>query len=115
MVKRIFNKLVNIAPILMVGVTFLTGILSRFDFYSGIYPYLGDTLGYSLLTDLIFVKYYFRTRFCNPTKIAVVGLISMNLITLLTINTEHYQSLSDIYVSGIVLILVGVYKLKRWN
>ena len=115
MKDSIINRVFNVAPFLMIGVSLLSSLLYNLEFYPEIYLYLPDLFGYSILTDIVFIKVYFRSSFCNTTKIAVIGLIAINTVSLLTKNTDYYNSLYDVYISGVVLFLIISYKIKRWN
>lgn len=113
-VNKIFNWLVSVAPFLMLYATFATAVVSSLDWYLGIYKYLPDSIGYSILTNLVFIKYYFRKAYCNPTKVAVVGLLVMNLLSIVTKGLDFYNSMYDIVIGFFAIVTIIIFKIKRW-
>lgn len=97
--QKVFERVVNIAPFIMLFASAITGFLSSIDFYSKVYVYLPDSIGYSLLTDLLMIKIYWRRSYCSPTKMAVVGLITMNILSIAFKNTAAYNPIYDMYVA----------------
>jgi len=98
----------------MLGVSLLCSICSNFDFYSDLFIYLPDILGYSILTNLVFLSHFSFNKYCNVTRTAVWGLLVMNLVSIATKNTQYYSSLYDIYIIGAAVITMAIFKFKRW-
>ena len=118
--KILFEALVNVTPFIMLFTTLLSGIFSETEIYSQIYSFLPDAIGYSILCNLVMVKLYFRKQFCFPTKVAVIGLICMNLTGL--IYAYYGDSFYDIYTNMFDIIIVSLgflvtilYYFVRWK
>lgn len=104
--KKAFFAFTNWIPFIMVGLTALSAGMWVFDFYSSqVYRILSHTMGYSLLTNLVFLRLFWRRHYCNPTKASVLGLIAMNLFGLLWPKPEYYVWF-DIIVAIIVLFIL---------
>lgn len=114
-VEKLLTKTVNIAPFIMIIISGLSAYLWHQEYYPEIYKYLGDSMGYSILTNLVFLKYYQRKAYCNPTKIAVYGLLLMNVVSLLVrsdVLPGRYWY--DIAIGFTVLIIIIIGVIKRW-
>lgn len=96
--KKTFQLIINIAPFVMLFASAITGAMSSMSFYSSVFVYLPDSIGYSILTDLIMVKLYFRPSYCSPTKMAVIGLILMNLLSIVFKGSAAYNPIYDMYI-----------------
>lgn len=103
----------DIAPVVMMSLTLLTAILCNFNFYSDIYTYLPDTIGYSIFTNIVFLRLYWNKRYCHPTKASIIGLMCVNVLSLLTYGTDNYEPLYDIYVGGMVIIMILIGIVRR--
>ena len=103
---NVLKKVSDTAPVVMLGITVMTAVMYHYDFYLDIYKYLPDTMGYSVLTNIVFLRMYWNKRFCNPTKASIIGLLAVNILSILTYGTEHYEPLYDIYVGGAVIITI---------
>lgn len=109
------TKLVNILPFIMVGVTALCAYASQTGVYYEVFKYLPDSVGYSIFTNLVFLKHFQRKAYCNPTKACVYGLLIMNVVSLLVksgliIGSNWY----DIWITFIVIGVILIGYLKRW-
>ena len=113
MIKKL-SKIVGFTPFIMLGVTLLSSICYQFDFYSKIFTYLPDILGYSIFTNVVFLYHFSFNKYCNPTRAAVWGLLVMNVVSISTKNTEYYSSLYDIYIISATIITMMIFKFKRW-
>lgn len=113
-IQNIFTAFVNVAPFLLLAATITSAVIVHFDFYIKWFIYLGDILGYSIFTNLVFLKIYHRKSFCNPTKIAVYGLIAMNIVSIITRGTQYYNTMYDILIGFIVFLIIIVSKVKKW-
>lgn len=90
----------------MLFLTGITGLLSSCEIYHQYFKYLPDIFGYSLFTNLIFLRVYSNKKYCHATIFAVYGLIAMNLISIITIDTKYYNPLYDSYIALITLAVV---------
>ena len=112
--RQKIQDFVAIIPFIMVAVTFLCAVFSSWGFYSKLFVYLPDLLGYSILTNIVFLYHYSFRKYCNPTKICVAGLLIMNVVSMLTKGTQYYNIMNDIWITGIIVFILIVFKVKRW-
>lgn len=96
---------------------FATAISAYYRNYVGsyniVFNYLGDLIGYSVITNLVFIFLYFRKSFCIQTKIAVIGLMFMNVGSLFFLHNDIiYNGVFDLWITLIVVVLVIVTILK---
>lgn len=110
----VLNKVLGVLPFVMLIATAVSAYLSSQDIYLKIFPYLPDSIGYSLATGLMAIKIYWKRHYCFGTKVAVGGLITMNLVSLITKGTEYYNIEHDIWITAIVLIVAVVSIWFRW-
>lgn len=101
-----YKNFVNIAPFIMLVITGLSGLFSSLGWYSVLFNYLPDLLGYSIFTNLIMLRVYNAKTYCHTTRLAVYGLIAMNLISLITIDTKYYNPLYDSYIALITIAVI---------
>lgn len=94
----------------MIGISGLAGLLSHFDFYPEIYFYLSDLVGYSILTNIVMCRVYISKRYCNSTRLAVYGLVFMNLTSIIGNFLEMYSPLYDTYILVFIILLIGYIK-----
>ena len=120
-IKKPFKTVVEILPIVMLLVTAVTAYISSIGWYSTIFAFLPDILGYSVFTNVVFIFIYFRRSFCIPTKLSVLGLLAMNVLSislkayeLKTGNIEHYNQIYDVYITLIVFVVALFFKFKRF-
>lgn len=108
------QRFTDIAPFLMLVITGITGLCSSMGWYAEIYHYLSDTVGYSLLTCWILLKRVYNSkRYCNTSRWAVYGLMTMNVVSMLTIDTKYYNPIYDACIAFVVFVIV--YFLTRKN
>jgi hypothetical protein len=117
MTKLTKHHVITIIPFLMLFVTALSGVFSSYEFYKKIQPFLGDSIGYSITTNIVFIFLYFRKSFCYQTKIAVLGLLIMNIISLIFSASETwiYNKMYDIWLSLIIfaIIVLNMFNIKK--
>ena len=94
----------------MIAISGITGLLSHFNFYHEIYFYLSDLVGYSILTNIVMCKIYISKRYCNSTKLAVYGLVFMNLTSIIGNLLNMYSPLYDTYIFVFIILLIGYIK-----
>tara|TARA_R110002020_G_scaffold334555_4_gene549835 strand:+ start:9816 stop:10145 length:330 start_codon:yes stop_codon:yes gene_type:complete len=107
------NKIITAIPFLMLFVTAISGYCSSIDYYNVVFKYLGDIIGYSIVTNIVFMFLYFRKSFCLQTKIAVCGLLFMNVLSIFfSYNNILYNGLYDFWITLIllVIILISIFK-----
>ncbi len=115
MANKLFTKFVNITPFFLVILSGVFAYASNQGWYSEYYRYLGDMVGYSIITNLVFLKHYNRKEFCNPTKVCVYGLLFMNIVNLL-VNSGIIMGRFwyDIAISFLVILILITGYIKRW-
>lgn len=107
-----YRKFIDIAPFLMLLITGVTAFSSSMEWYHKIFSYLPDTVGYSIITNLVFLKVYQNKKYCHSTRVAVYGLILMNVVSFLTKKTIYYNTLHDVYITIAVIFVVLYLKNK---
>lgn len=101
-----FQKYVYLIPIIQIIVTFA---VSFFDLTEAIWLYLGNSVGYSVLTGLVYVVYFWNPhfKFCYFTKLSSVGILLMAIYNLIGIALDYdiYTMWFDRIVFAVTLIL----------
>ncbi len=110
-----FTSLINVIPFIMIILSCAMAYISSTGFYHSAFKYLPDSIGYSVITNLVFLKHFQRKAYCNPTKACVYGLLLMNIVSLLVkskliIGSNWY----DISITFIVLGIILIGYIKRW-
>lgn len=78
------KKIIMLIPFIMLGVTMITTLIKWFESYSVIYNYLSQIIGYSILTNLFFLKFANYHRFCLYSKVSIWSLLILNLLAVLS-------------------------------
>jgi len=114
-INKTLNSIVNKIPFVMITTSGIFAYISHLGFYKEIYHFLGDIIGYSIITNIVFIKHYHREAFCNPTKASVYGLLLMNVVNLIVLS-ELIQGRYwyDIVITFAVLGIILIGYLKRW-
>ncbi len=113
--NRTKDFILTIIPFIMLFLTGLSGLVYETDWYNNNFMYLGDAVGYSILTNLGFLLIYTRKSFCVQTKIAVFGLLVMNVISLMFIHNDWlYDKIYDLWIT-IFLTIVITLTLIKWK
>jgi hypothetical protein len=81
-----------------------------FKYYS---QFMGDWVGYSLLTDAFMLAVYMNKRYCDATKICVLGLIALNMFNLISHGFNFYSPIYDLYLCAGIFCVLGGYVLQR--
>jgi len=91
----------------MLFVSALSGVFSSYEFYKYVEIYLGDIIGYSIITNIVFIFLYFRKSFCKQVKMAVIGLSAMNVISIIFAQSGWvYDKIYDLWISLIILVFI---------
>ena len=107
------HKIITAIPFFMLFITATSAYCSYLDYYNNIFIYLGDLFGYSITTNIVFVFLYFRKSFCIQTKIAVLSLLLMNVISVIFAhNNIIYNGVYDLWITMITLIMIMMTILK---
>ena len=107
-IKRGLLQFTRFAPFLLLSVDVVSPLLAKHPDYHCIYFYLCSLFGYSLVVNVVLVFLYFFSayKYCTYTKIAVIGVITINLVNLLT-PKEFYSEVYNIYIV-FVLVCFGI-------
>ena len=101
-----FQKYIYLIPIIQIIATF---VVSFFDLTEYQWVYLGNSVGYSVATGLVYVAYFWNPsfKFCYFTKFSAVGLLLMALYNFIgkTFEYKIYVEWFDRIVFAITLIL----------
>lgn len=89
-----------------------TLLLTFFDFKRvaedlDILEKLGNSIGYSVLTGLVYVRLFCYSNYCSFTKFSSVAVLLMSLINLFG-NYINYELYSVIYDRTIILSTIGL-------
>ena len=109
MIKIIKHK----SPFILLTFSLVFAICSYFGFYSSIFVYLGDVVGYSIITNVFMYGYYMNRHFCVSTKVAVLGLFSLNVFSLLQKYFNVNLIVYDIFIIFIVIMIISFLKIKK--
>jgi hypothetical protein len=101
-----FQKYVYLIPIIQIIATFAVSFV---DLTDNQWVYLGNSVGYSILTGLVYLAYFWNPyfKFCWFTKIAALGLLIIAIYNFLgaCFDFKFYSLWFDRIVFVIVLIL----------
>jgi len=101
----------NYAPFIMLGYSLLFSIASYFGFYFSWYRFLPDLVGYSIFTNLFMYSVYMNKRYCTSTKVAVLGLLCLNVLNLVYELFNMNGLIYDVYLLIIVCLVLVIKKI----
>lgn len=115
------NKILTFVPVSLflavVGFNFLFTYLNlNDDNYLKIYYTANEILGAPLVMNLFLLGACYRYKFCYYNKVSVLGLLMLNVINLIAINTslggyEYYNVIAQVSICPlIVLVLILLIK-----
>ena len=110
MIKFVKHK----TPFILLTASLIFAISSYFGFYVSIFVYLGDILGYSIMTNLFMYAYYMNNHFCTSTKVAVLGLFALNIFSLLQKYFNLELIVYDIFICIIAIFVISFLKINKW-
>jgi len=90
-----------------------SAVVSSTGFYHKSFYVLPDSVGYSIATGVVFLYHYSFNKYCTATRVAVVALIVMNVVSLATKKTEYYNTMHDIYIGGLVIVVALILRFKK--
>jgi len=116
------NKILTYFPVSL----FLSVVLFNYLFlfvdvsninYLTIYYNFNEILGAPIVTNLFLLGACYRYKFCNYNKVSVLGLLLLNVINLIAINTslgesEYYCAVTHLMIAP-VAILVTILLIKK--
>jgi peptidoglycan/LPS O-acetylase OafA/YrhL len=108
------NKILTFAPVglflLIVFFNYLFAYLQlNDDNYTRIYFNTNEIIGTPLIGNLYMLGTCYRYKLCLYNKVSVLGLLLLNILNLITINTsldewEYYSAIMNIMIAPIVLL-----------
>jgi hypothetical protein len=109
-----FQKYVYLIPIIQIIATF---VVSFFDLTEYQWIFLGNSVGYSILTGLVYVAYFWNPsfKFCYFTKLSAVGLLLMAVYNFIgkTFEYKIYEQWFDRIIFTTALLLVLILNIKK--
>lgn len=106
------NFIKNKTPFLLLFFSAVFTVCSYFEFYISAFQYLGDITGYSIVTNLFMYSYYMNKRYCTETKVAVLGLFSLNICNLIQMFFNLNLVIYDAFIIIITFIILLFYKYR---
>lgn len=100
------------APFILFGITILLTAAKYYSFYFEWFRYLPDLVGYSIVTNVFMLSVYLNSRYCDATKVTVLGLLALNLYSLVSHGFNAYHPVYDFYIIGIILAILVAYKIQ---
>lgn len=107
------KKIREYIPFILLAISLFLTVLRHFNFYSELYNYLGDLCGYSILTNLFMYSVYMNNKYCTSTKVAVLGLFSLNLFNIIYTFFGVNGVVYDLYIIIITVLIIAVYKKNK--
>lgn len=109
--KLFIKKYKYLLPILLLGVDFLD-LFVDFD-----YSIMGNLLGYSLATNILFFYVFFYGDYCYFTRLSPIGLCVINIINIVGnfISDKFYNFWFVIAVIFVILTLTIILEIDKKN
>lgn len=107
-------KYVYLIPIIQIIATF---VVSFFDLNEYQWNVLGNSVGYSILTGIVYVVFFWNPflKFCLFTKFSAVGVLLMAIYNFIgkTFEYQLYTEIFDRIIFCVVLFLVFILNVKK--
>ena len=100
------------APFILLAISFIVTILDLFSLCDNLFYYLPDVFGYSLFTNAFMFVVYFNNKYCSATKLAVIGLMLMNVFSLICYWFDFYSVAYNLVLEVIIISVVVIYYIK---
>lgn len=100
------------APLFLLFMSLVFTVLKYYDIYLDIFKYLGDLLGYSIVTNLFMLSVYMNKKYCTSTKISVIGLIALNVFNIIYLMFGVNGVVYDFFIILIIILISIIYKYK---
>lgn len=108
--QTFFNKkVIMIIPFIMLGITTLTTLIKWIESYSLIYNYLSQIMGYSILTNLFFLKFAKYHRFCFYSVVSINCLLILNLLSILSMILGISENIFYMIFDSIIVICMMIF------
>lgn len=115
--KKILIRYTYLIPPIQLLITLLFTFidLERTVENSYVLEKLGNSIGYSVLTGLVYIRLFYYSNYCVFTKFSSVAILMMSVINLLG-NYINYNLYSNIYDRSIIIatiVLTILYSLRK--
>lgn len=107
--KHFLKQTIYLVPIILLVGTLLSLIID-FD-----YVLLGNILGYSIVSNLLFVYHFYYGPYCWLTRKAVIGLLIINIVDIIGVFIDYkiYSKIFEISICGIIITLALIFEIKK--
>lgn len=109
------SKYIKRLPTIVIFTALVVSFISNFVEFN--YIIVGNTIGYSIVFNLIFMYFLHKLKYCIHTKLAMINLTLLNVLNILDgFKIIDYYNYSVIYDTSTILIMVfalGIYYLKK--
>ena len=95
-------------PFVLLFFSMMSVVCGYFEFYLPIFKYLGDIIGYSILTNIFMYAIYMNKNYCTSTKVAVLGLISLNVFNIIQLYFNINLVVYDVFLILIILAILSL-------
>ena len=117
--KQIFKNYLYLVPIVMLLATIASNFYD-YQYYqlekSLDYILLGNCVGYSLMTDAVFLYiFWFNKSYCWDTRLSPFALIIVNLTDILGVFISYpkYQFLFNISICFVAILLSIIFEISK--
>lgn len=100
-------------PFVLLFLNLVFVVLSYFDWYNEVFIYLGNICGYSILTNIFMYTVYVNKKYCESTKIAVLGLFLLNIFDIIYLTFNVSGAIYDIFLILTIILVLTFLKIKK--
>ena len=109
--KKLFRMFPTVVIYLAVVVSFLANFIDIIGYFAS------NTIGYSILFNLMLLYFLKQLKYCVHTRIAVCNLIALNVFNLLNawglIDYDTYYLTYDLITLTIMFFTMLIYSVKK--
>jgi len=109
--KKLFRMFPTVVIYLAVVVSFLANFIDIIGYFAS------NTIGYSILFNLMLLYFLKQLKYCVHTRIAVCNLIALNVFNLLNawglIDYDTYYLTYDLITLTIMFLTMLIYSVKK--
>ncbi len=111
----IIKKYIKFLPTTVILLSVVVSFLNNFIDFTGVVP--SNSIGYSLLFNLVIVYFLKRLKYCIHTIIAMFNLIALNIFNILNsyniIDYDTYYVTYDCLTLAIMLLTMLIYSATK--
>jgi len=111
----IFKRYIKYLPTIVIFLAVVVSFLNNFIDFTGIIP--SNTIGYSILFNLVIIYFLKRLKYCIHTIIAMYNLTVLNLFNILdsynVIDYNTYYLIYDCLTLAIMFLTMLFYSAKK--